>query len=91
MGVAMLIGGSNTPELTVGPEAAERLAQLGISRVAVLADEWGIGVVLEGWAFDPTRVDAAVLALFPDGGAGVRLLHEVELVAVAAASHERRT
>ena len=91
MGIAMLVAGADTPEPNVGPEAAERLAQLGISRISLLADRSGVGVVLEGWAFDPTRIDEAVRAMFPDGNAGVRILHEVELVAVSGASSERRT
>ncbi len=91
MAIAMLIAGPDTPEPNVGPEAAERLAQLGISRISLLADSSGVGVVLEGWAFDPTRIDEAVRAMFPDGNAGVRILHEVELVAVSGASSERRT
>ena len=91
MAIAMLIAGPGTPEPNVGPEAAERLAQLGISRISLLADRSGVGVVLEGWAFDPALIDDAVRAMFPDGSDGVRILHEVELVAVAGASGNRRT
>ncbi len=91
MAIAMLVAGQDTAEPIVGPEAAERLAQLGISRISLLADSSGIGVVLEGWAFDPALIDDAVRAMFPDGSDGVRILHEVELVAVAAASGNRRT
>jgi hypothetical protein len=91
MGVAMLVAGPEAAEPVVGPEAAERLAQLGITRVSLLSDLTGIGVVLEGWAFDPAAVDAAVRAMFPDGGAGVRILREIEHVAVAIGAGERRT
>lgn len=89
MAVAMIVAGRDVSEPTVGPEAAERLAQLGISRISLLSDRSGIGVVLEGWAFDPARVDEAVQAIFPDGSAGVRIFHEH--VAVSVASGERRT
>jgi hypothetical protein len=91
MAVVMLVAGRETAEPVVGPEAAERLAQLGITRVSLLSDQSGIGVVLEGWAFNPATVDAAVLAIFPDGSAGVRILREVEHVAVAIGAGERRT
>ncbi len=90
MAVAMLIAGPDAAEPTVGPEAAERLAQIGISRISLLADRLGVGVVLEGWAFDPTRIDEAVRAIFPDGTDGVRILHEVELVTVATTSSATR-
>jgi hypothetical protein len=91
MAVAMLVAGPDTAEPVVGPEAAERLAQLGITRVSLLADPAGVGVVLEGWAFNPADIDEAVRAMFPDGGAGLRILHEIEHVAVSVASAERRT
>lgn len=91
MAIAMLVAGPGTDEPIVGPEAAERLAQLGISRISLLADRSGVGVVLEGWAFDPTRIREAVQAMFPDGSADVRILHEVEHVAVARAVGEGRT
>lgn len=91
MGIAMLVTGPDAAEPVVGPDAAARLACLGISRVSLLQDRSGIGVVLEGWAFDPAHIDEAIRAIFPDGSAGVRVLREVEDVAVSRASGERRT
>ena len=85
MVIALLVADRDDAEPVVGPEAAGRLANLGISRISVLQDRSGIGVVLEGWAFDPIRVDEAVRAVFPGGSASVRILHEVELVALAPA------
>jgi hypothetical protein len=91
MAMAMLVAGPDADEPMVGPDVAERLAQLGISRISLLADASGVGVVLEGWAFDPAHIDDVVRAMFPGGGDDVRILREVELVAVAAASGDRRT
>lgn len=91
MAVVMLVAGRETAQPVVGPEAAERLAHLGITRVSLLRDLSGIGVVLEGWAFDPATVDVAVRAMFPDGGVGVRILREIEHVAVSVAAGERRS
>ena len=88
MAVAMLVAGPEAAEPVVGPEAAERLAQLGITRVSLLSDPSGIGVVLEGWAFNPADIGQAVRAMFPNGGNGVRILHEIELVAVSVAPRE---
>ena len=85
MAVAMLVGGRDAGQPVVGPEAAAQLAALGITRVSLLADPTGIGVVLEGWAFNPADIDQAVRAMFPDGSAGLRILHEIEHVAVSAA------
>ena len=89
MAVVMLVAGRGSPEPAVGPEAAERLARLGITRVSLLSDQLGIGVVLEGWAFDPAAVDMAVQAIFADGGAGVRILREIEHVAVSITAGDR--
>lgn len=91
MALVMLVAGPGSSEPAVGPGAAERLAQLGITRVSLLSDPLGIGVVLEGWAFDPARVDVAVRAMFSDGGAGIRILREIEHVAVSITAGEGST
>lgn len=91
MAVVMLVAGPGSSEPAVGPEAAERLSRLGITRVSVLSDSSGIGVVLEGWAFNPAAVDVAVRAMFSDGGAGVRIFREIEQVAVAITAGEGST
>jgi hypothetical protein len=88
--VVMLVAGPQTVEPVVGPEAAERLARLGVTRISLLADDSGIGVVLEGWAFDPAGIDDAVRAMFPGGGADIRIFHEIEHVAVSVTSGEGR-
>lgn len=79
----MLIGGPDAGQPEVGPQTAQRLALLGITRLSLLGDPAGIGVVLEGWAFDPTDIDVAVRAVFPGSTAGVRVLREIQHVAVA--------
>ena len=86
MAVAMLVGGKEAGQPVVGPAAAAELAALGITRVSLLTDATGIGVVLEGWAFDPARIDAAVRAVFPDMSAAVRVFREIEHVAVSASA-----
>lgn len=91
MALAMLVTGPDGPEPVIGPEVAGSLAGMGISRISVLQDPSGIGVVLEGWAFDPIHVKDVVRAMFPDGDADIRVFHEVEHVAVTLASGERRT
>lgn len=91
MAVAMLIGGRDVGQPVVGPMAAGRLAALGITRVSLLGDQAEIGVVLEGWAFDPARIDEAVRAVFPDASDAVRVFREIEHVAVSVAANERST
>lgn len=86
MSTAMLISGPTAAEPVVGPGVAERLAALGVTRVSLLRDQDGIGIVLEGWAFDPARIDEAVRVVFPAGDSTIRILHEVERVAVTVAN-----
>jgi hypothetical protein len=89
MAMAMLIGGRDIGQPVVGPVAVERLAVLGITRVSLLGDQSGFGVVLEGWAFDPARIDDAVRAVFPDWSDDVRVFREIQQVAVSPAAFER--
>jgi hypothetical protein len=88
--VALLVASRDVDQPIVGPDAAERLAEIGISRVSLLQDPLEVGVVVEGWAFDPARIDEAVRAIFPDASAGIRIFHEIEHVAVSVAPAERR-
>jgi len=89
--ISMLVAGSQSVEPIVGPEVAERLARLGVTRVSLLTDSAGVGIVLEGWAFNAADIDEVVRAMFPEGGAGVRIFHEIEHVAVSVAPGEGRT
>ena len=90
MATAMLVSGPDEAEPVVGPFVAERLAALGVTRMSLLRDMAGIGVVLEGWAFDPARIDEAVRVVFPKGSSTVRILHEIERVAVTATGSPHR-
>jgi hypothetical protein len=91
MAMAMLVGARDIGQPVVGPVAVGRLAALGISRISLLGDQSGFGVVLEGWAFDPARIDEAVRAVFPDRRDTVRVFCEIEQVAVSLAAMERST
>jgi hypothetical protein len=91
MATAMLIADRDIGQPVVGPVAVGRLAALGVTRISLLGDQSGFAVVLEGWAFDPTRVDDAVRAVFPDQSDAVRVFAEIQQVAVSLAAFERRT
>ena len=52
------------------PAAVTALARLGVTGIAVVRDARMLGLVLEGWAFDPRRsAEAVVEALGPRLGA----------------------
>jgi hypothetical protein len=71
-------------EPALPPESLERLADLGVSNVALVRDEATAGLVLEGWAFDPVRARDAVLDTV-GVGTGARTLLPLAQVAVSAA------
>lgn len=89
MAIAMLIGDRDIGQPVVGPLAVGRLAALGITRISLLDDQSGFGVVLEGWAFDSARIDEAVRTVFPDRSDAVRVFREIQQVAVSPAAFER--
>jgi hypothetical protein len=72
-------------EFCLRPELVSELAQLGVTNVALVRDEQTVGIVLEGWLFDPElSADAAAEAIRATPAA--RTLRPVMNVAVAAAA-----
>jgi hypothetical protein len=98
MAMVVLLVPHAAGEASLGPESLHRLAELGITNVALVRDEQATGFVLEGWAFDPDRsTDAAVMAL-AGSAEGARTLHPLTQMAVSpnatqppAAKRRRRT
>lgn len=74
-------------EFSVRHDVVEELARLGVTSLVVVRDPDTIGVVLEGWLFDPARsAGAAVSAI---GGTGrPRVLHPVLQMAVSTAQSQ---
>jgi hypothetical protein len=72
-------------EPALQPGALAALARLGITSVSLLRDEQIAGLVLEGWAFDPTRAEEAVRAAAGTRD-GIRTLEPLVQMAVSAAS-----
>jgi hypothetical protein len=74
-------------ELCLGQQLVSRLAALGVTSVVVVRDQQTVGIVLEGWLFDPARsAGAAAEALGATTGA--RTLHPVLHLAVSSANYE---
>jgi hypothetical protein len=61
----LLVSGHRADVLNV--QAAHKLADLGITSMTVLGDENALALVLEGWAFDPSRASEAAEAVLPAG------------------------
>ncbi len=71
----------------VGQQLLAKLAAAGVTSVALVRDAQTVGIVLEGWLFDPARSGDALrqeLAVAPGG----RTLHPFLELAVSAATEE---
>ena len=73
-----------TGEFCLRQHAAGTLAELGVTSIAVVGNDTTVGIILEGWLFDPARsAGAAAAAVGAPPGAPV--LHPILHAAVAAA------
>lgn len=80
MAMVVLLLSARQEEISLGPDAAAQLAAHGVTRAAVLRDRDDIAVLLEGWAFDPSRsMDAAIEAVVGTGQKCRRLSSVAEL------------
>lgn len=84
--MVLLLAGADG-DFCLRQELVSELARLGVTNLALVRDEQTLGIVLEGWLFDPDRsAGAAAEAL--GAASGVRALHPVMHLAVSTASHE---
>lgn len=58
-------------------DAVSALARIGVTSMALVRDETSIGVVVEGWAFDPVASAEAVMAAVSRRRRGARALQPV--------------
>jgi hypothetical protein len=74
-------------EFCLHQHLAEKLAGLGVTSLTVVRNEQTVGIILEGWLFDPARsAGAAAAAVGAPPGAPV--LHPILQAAVSAAVDE---
>jgi hypothetical protein len=69
-------------EFSLRPDHVCELARLGVTNVALLRDEQAVGIVLEGWSFDPVHSARAAAAAL--GARDGRTLHPVLQLAVSS-------
>lgn len=70
--------------LNLGPGPLAALAALGVTSAALVGDASTAGIVLEGWAFDPSRAGEAAAAV--GAGSAVALTARVQMAVSAAAT-----
>lgn len=90
MALLVVLLSADEGEVPLGSDSIEALARLGVTTVSLARDEHTAAVILEGWAFDPTRANAALTALGP-GADKARTLQPVVQMAVTTAVNEGGT
>jgi hypothetical protein len=88
--MVVLLVPSPARELSLGTETLRQLAALGVTDLAVLRDEKTVGLVLQGWAFDP-RESAAALQTLTAATEETRTLLPLSQASVSPASAGRRS
>jgi hypothetical protein len=84
MVVVLLPASEADPSLR--PAAVLSLARLGVTSVAVVRDERTCALVVEGWAFQPSRSAPAVVATVAGNRGVAQVLHPIAELAVSAAA-----
>jgi hypothetical protein len=77
-------------EPSLAPATVSELARLGVTSVAVVRDDRTLGLVVEGWAFDPNRSAEAVVAAVARRRSQARTLHPLVEMAVSATNQGGR-
>ena len=88
MAMLVVLVPASKEEPSLQPAAVSELARLGVTSVDLLRDERSMGLVVEGWAFDPSRSADAVLAAVGCRCAQVQALQPLLHVALSAAAAE---
>ena len=90
MPMVVLLVPSPAQELSLGPETLRQLAALGVTDLALLRDQHTVGLVLQGWAFDPHQSEAALHTLIA-ATEDTRTLLPLSQASVSPAADDRRS
>lgn len=85
MATAVVLLPVSAGEPWLHPSAAMAFARLGITGIAVVRDERTLGLVVEGWAFDPGSSAEALLDIL-GAQSEARTLYPVLEIAVSPAA-----
>lgn len=88
MAIMVVLLPASEAEPSLRPAAVSRLAELGVTSVAVVRDQETVGLVVEGWAFDPARSAGSVVVAIAGPASRARTLHSLLELAVSAGALE---
>lgn len=87
MATMVVLVETESPNVSLDAEALTELARLGVTNLALVRDERAVGIVLEGWAFEPAGSSGAAIAALAGHDGDARALYPLGQVAVSAVSH----
>lgn len=90
MAMVLLLVPGDGDTFSLGATSTAGLAALGVTHVSVLRDHESVGVVLEGWAFDPVASAAEVDTFVGESSPAARVLHAVAELSVLPVRHESK-
>jgi hypothetical protein len=80
---------TDSRDVALDSNTISQLASLGVTNLALVRDERTVGIVLEGWAFDPPASTGAALAMLTPENGKARVLHPLGEMAVSATQAPR--
>ncbi len=86
MAMLLLLLPAVRTKVSLGPESASRLGALGVTHASLFRNDDTIGVVLDGWAFDPAVSAGAAADVLAEGGA--RMLQPLAQLSLAQAQRD---
>jgi hypothetical protein len=87
MALLVLLLSVDRDDFSLGASNMEALARLGVTSVSLARDEATSAVILEGWALDPERHNAALAALGASADTTRALKPVVQMAVSAAPTH----
>lgn len=88
MATMVVLVESDEPGASLDATTIAELSELGVTNLALVRDERTVGIVLEGWAFDPAASAGAALSTLAGDARTVRALYPVGEIAVSAAQRK---
>lgn len=85
MTMMVLLMRATGAEGALQPGVLAALGSLGVTTVSLVGDDRTLGVVVEGWAFDPSRSAAAVVSALGGGEMGRSILQPIAELAISPA------
>jgi hypothetical protein len=74
MATMLVLFEAGEADFSVDPVAIDALGALGVTHLRLVRDERTVGVVLEGWAFDPATCSGDALSALASQAVSARVL-----------------